>query len=451
MMPRILVVEDELLLRQMMRDTLEPLPAGVIEAKDGEEALRLAAAEQPDLIICDVIMPGLTGYDVAVALKDDPRTAEIPLIFLSALGTSDHKVRGLELGADDFLTKPVDPKELMARVKAILRRATPLLPEAPASSAVASGNLQAMSLATLARSLELERRNARLVLTREREVGAIVFVNGRISRAFQGARRGDAAVYHLLTWEEGSFDMLPFVESAVPAGGEVKASNEALLQEGARRREEIAGLLVGLPGSEAMMEIPEALRALLQEQVSTEEAMLATLLDGTRPLEQVIAGSPFDAWTTLKVLDRLLRMGALGWTIAQSAGQPAAGPAGQPGTARRSLPRLTVDGPIQYQSLPAFRQAARFTLTTRGVFIHTATPFDMGEKVLIRFQIPGEATWVTAVGQVTWRNADVQKSKQAELGMSVHVVEAPKEYLEAIGKRLTQSVATAIHEIVEPS
>lgn len=446
MMPRILVVEDELLLRQMMRDTLEAVPAAVIEAKDGEEALRLAPAEQPNLIICDVMMPGLTGYDVAEALKGDPRTAEIPFIFLSALGTSDHKVRGLELGADDFLTKPVDPKELIARVKAILRRVPLLTAEAPASPMVASGNLQAMSLATLARSLELERRSARLVLTRDREIGEIVFANGRISRAFQGPRRGEAAVYHLLTWEEGSFDMLPLVEGAIPAGGEVKASNERLLQEGARRREEIAGLLVGLPGPEALMEIAEPLRTSLQEQVPTEGAALVALLDGTRLLDQVMGGSPLDAWTTLKVLDRLLRLGALGWTLAQTAAQPAAAPAGAP---RRSLPRLTVEGPIQYQSLPAFRQSARFTLTARGVFIHTVTPFDMGEKVLVRFQIPGERTWVTGVGQVTWRNADVQKSKQAELGMSVQLVEAPKEYLEAIGKRLTQSIATAIRETVE--
>jgi hypothetical protein len=63
-------------------------------------------------------------------------------------------------------------------------------------------------------------------------------------------------------------------------------------------------------------------------------------------------------------------------------------------------------------------------------------PFDMGEKVLIRFQIPGEITWVAGVGQVTWRNADAQESKQVELGISVQLVEAPKEYLETIGKRL---------------
>ncbi len=445
MKPRILVVEDELLLRQMMRETLEALPAAVIEAKDGEEALQLAPTEQPNLIICDVMMPGLTGFDVAEALKDDPRTAETPFIFLSALESAEHKVRGLELGADDFLTKPVDPKELIARVKALLRRIPPLTAEAP-SSTVATGNLQAMSLATLARSLDLERRSARLVLTREREIGEIVFVKGRISQAFQGPRRGDAAVYHLLTWEEGSFDMLPFVEGASPTGGEVKASNETLLQEGARRLEEIGGLLVGLPGPEALMEIPQPLRPSLQAQVPSESAALVGLLDGTRGLDQVIAGSPFDACTTLNVLTRLLRIGALRWTVARTAS-----PAGPTGARRRSLPRLTVEGPIQYQSLPAFRQAERFTLNPRGVFIHTATPFEMGEKVLVRFQIPGETTWVTGVGQVTWRNADVQKSKQVELGMSVQLVEAPKEYLKAIEKRVTQSVAAAIQEIVEPS
>ena len=88
-------------------------------------------------------------------------------------------------------------------------------------------------------------------------------------------------------------------------------------------------------------------------------------------------------------------------------------------------------------------------MAPRGVFIHTATPFDVGEKVLLRFQLPGETIWITAVGQVTWRNADVQKSKQADLGMALQLIEAPQEYLEAIGKRLTRSISEVIRETTE--
>jgi hypothetical protein len=233
---------------------------------------------------------------------------------------------------------------------------------------VASGQLQAMSLSTLIRSMELDRRSARLVLTKDREIGEVVFANGRITRAFQGPRKGDAAMYHLLTWEEGSFDMLPFVEGASPAGGEVTASNEVLLQEGVRRLEEISSLLAGLPGAEALLDVPASVRTGMGGQLTPEAIGLMDLLDGTRSLDQVVVNSPLDAWTTLTVLHRLIRVGALGWNVASTAAKPA-GSEGQAGAARRSVPRLTVDGAIQYQSLQAFRQAGRFALSGRGVFI----------------------------------------------------------------------------------
>ncbi|MBI3086386.1 MAG: response regulator, partial [candidate division NC10 bacterium] len=109
---RILVVDDEPLVLHMLRDVLTRLPADVLEAKEGEEALRLAKAERPDLILLDVMMPRMDGYQVAAALKQDPTTATIPIIFISALGSSRDKVRGLDLGAEDYLVKPVDPEEL---------------------------------------------------------------------------------------------------------------------------------------------------------------------------------------------------------------------------------------------------------------------------------------------------------------------------------------------------
>jgi Tfp pilus assembly protein PilZ len=136
--------------------------------------------------------------------------------------------------------------------------------------------------------------------------------------------------------------------------------------------------------------------------------------------------------------------------VASIATKPAAGPESLASAPRRSVARLTVDGPIQYQSLQAFRQAGRFTLSARGLFIQTGTPFDVGEKVLLRFQLPGVAAWITAVGQVVWRKAEAQKGRQAEQGMSVQLVEVPTEYLGAIEERLTQSIAASIREVVGP-
>jgi putative two-component system response regulator len=95
---RILVADDEPVVRQMIQDILRELPASILTACDGEEALRLAKRERPDLILLDVRLPKLDGYGVAEGLKRDPSTATIPLIFISALGASRDKVRGLDLG-----------------------------------------------------------------------------------------------------------------------------------------------------------------------------------------------------------------------------------------------------------------------------------------------------------------------------------------------------------------
>ena len=99
MEPRILVVDDDNLIRRIMRDTLVTIPATVLEATNGEEAIKVAKAERPDLIFLDTMMPGMDGFQTAEILKRDAATAPIPLLFVSALGTSSHKVRGLDMGA----------------------------------------------------------------------------------------------------------------------------------------------------------------------------------------------------------------------------------------------------------------------------------------------------------------------------------------------------------------
>src|SRR5512137_2641293 len=96
---RILVADDEPYVVLAIKEVLESLPAGVLEARDGEEALRVAQSERPDLILLDVKMPGMDGFQVATALKKDPSTATIPLVFFSALGAPAEKIRGLDLGA----------------------------------------------------------------------------------------------------------------------------------------------------------------------------------------------------------------------------------------------------------------------------------------------------------------------------------------------------------------
>src|SRR5437762_8426622 len=116
----ILVVDDESRIVQLVRDYLEHGGFTVLTASDGPAALRTARTGRPDLVVLDLGLPGLDGLDVARSLR---REGEVPIIMLTARTDESDRIVGLELGADDYLTKPFSPKELVARVRAVLRRA----------------------------------------------------------------------------------------------------------------------------------------------------------------------------------------------------------------------------------------------------------------------------------------------------------------------------------------
>ncbi len=118
----ILVVDDEPGIVKIARDYLERAGFQVISAGDGPTALRLARQERPALIVLDLMLPGMDGLDITRILRQDMLTAHIPIIMLTARVEETDRLIGLELGADDYITKPFSPRELVARVRAVLRR-----------------------------------------------------------------------------------------------------------------------------------------------------------------------------------------------------------------------------------------------------------------------------------------------------------------------------------------
>jgi class 3 adenylate cyclase len=118
---RILVVDDTPQNVKLLADLLQAKGYGVTTAADGESALERLKAEAPDVVLLDVMMPGLSGYEVCERIRADPRTALLPVVLVTALDPQEERVRGIEAGADDFLSKPINQQELFARVKSLLR------------------------------------------------------------------------------------------------------------------------------------------------------------------------------------------------------------------------------------------------------------------------------------------------------------------------------------------
>jgi uncharacterized protein (TIGR02266 family) len=289
-----------------------------------------------------------------------------------------------------------------------------------------------MNLESLVQLLETERQTARLLLARGAERGEIAFVDGAITRAVQAGRLGEAAVYQLLTWREGTFHLgLP--EGSGEVGGPVTRPNQALLLEGMRRLDEIPGLRAGLPDPNVPLEVSAELRGAVQKEAKPDAATLMALLDGTRTLEQILAQSPFDDWTTLRDLYYLFRTRAMASKDVLRE--------------RRSGPRVLLQLPIEYQMVPPCQQAPACNLSARGVFIQTATPFEMGEHVLLRFTLPGQETPVKVMGQVVSRNLD--PNKPGGEGMGIRFMDLPVADRELIERNLTEVIAEELSRMAE--
>lgn len=160
---KILVADDEASIRRILETRLKMVGYDVVVAEDGEEAVEVFNKTNPDLVVLDVMMPKMDGYGVTREIR---RTSDVPIIILTALGDVSERITGLELGADDYVIKPFSPKELEARVKAVLRRTSdknvvvPTGGKAVAKNVITTGNIK---IDTARR--QVYRKNERIRLT----------------------------------------------------------------------------------------------------------------------------------------------------------------------------------------------------------------------------------------------------------------------------------------------
>jgi uncharacterized protein (TIGR02266 family) len=399
---RVLLAEDEALMAQMMADMLTELPVEVSVAHDGREALMLVDKGRPDLVLLDCMMPELDGFEVAAALKANPETQDIPIIFLTARGRVEDKIRGLELGAEDYLIKPVRREEMLARVRNVLRRLESRRAVAPAETSLMRGRLEVMGLPNIIQILDTERRTGTLRLTHDGRRGEILFLEGRVAYAVEGVRQGEAAVYRMLAWNKGDFE-LEQTSGTGPVTAQITRPNQSLLMEGMRRLDELPGLrqAIGAPAGPIRM-FAVFRESLLRRTLPSGFHHLVTLCDGAHGLLQLLEASTLDEWTALTYLARFVKLGMLEHGVA----------------AKRASPRLGIQIPVEFVSVKDLKTARSLDVSARGMFLRTSQVYPVGEEVVVRFSLPGVSRSFKALGRVAWSSpTDTPQGLPAGMGV----------------------------------
>lgn len=243
---RILLVDDDPWILRMVRTVLERRGHLIFTAGNGEEALARCDEIEPDLVITDVSMPKMDGWALVRNLRARPRTALVPVIFLTALNSDEDRIKGFRLGADDYLPKPFRFEELDLRVANTLRRAALAAPPtrgrpSQPDPAAFRGSLGQVGVASLLTLLDLERKSGELELRQGGRSARLLVREGRVIRALaegddSSVISGADCVYALLQWSEGDFSFVPGVVE--DTDDEIKVNTTTLLLEGARRIDE---------------------------------------------------------------------------------------------------------------------------------------------------------------------------------------------------------------------
>lgn len=308
---KILLVDADPRSMRVVEVSLRKAGYNVTCAEDGQAALDIIEAQAPSLVLCDTKLPKVDGYTLVRRLKDRVESASIPVIFLATARSVEDKIRGLELGVEDFLTKPIFVRELLSRVNVVLARRAQESIATQKPSTVRSrfaGSIQEMTVVDLLQTFEASRKSGSITFKSGPRLGCVWFEDGKVIDAEVGALRGEEAVFRLLVWSEADFevDFGPMERDDI-----VDLATPALLMEGMRRADEWGRLVEQLPPLGTVFEVDhEGLLDRLTE-IPDELNGILRLLDGRRSLSDVVDDSPFEDVSTLATLSKLYFEGLL--------------------------------------------------------------------------------------------------------------------------------------------
>jgi CheY-like chemotaxis protein len=306
----VLMVDDELDNRVMMRYFLESWGYEVELAADGQEALQKVAERRPALVLLDLEMPVMDGFETCHRLKDNADTEDIPVIMFTGLEATADKVKGIRRGADDYVVKTVDPEEIQARIEMILRRSKRYEAKASAegdSDAVLSGSLQEKNFPEAFQLAMAYGKSGSLVLKNGDREGRVYLNEGNVVHATYGELQGEEAFFELSVWNEGQFSYV--VSDALPETT-IQTSGTSLLMEATRRMDEWNLISSKIPNFDV---VPHRVSKAASESIRLTKADWKVLsqVDGSRSIREIAETIGVDQFDCGRTVFGLMTLGVL--------------------------------------------------------------------------------------------------------------------------------------------
>lgn len=203
---RILVVDDEPRVRELLKIALEKSNYEVLTANSGKEALDILRKEKVDLVLADVMMPEMDGYELCKRIREDPKLYPLRFIFVTAKSEREDEIHGFKLGADDYITKPFNLRTLLARVETRLRE---VKREEITESGELRGSISQGSLLDILQILGMGKKSGILTVKSETQEEKVVLWEGQIVNSSPDESLEESIIYKILNWKEGGFHFKP--------------------------------------------------------------------------------------------------------------------------------------------------------------------------------------------------------------------------------------------------
>ena len=306
----LLLVDGDTRSLRVLEVSLRKAGFTVTPASSVADAIDKLALHTPELIISETkFATGLDGFELRRRVRAAPAWAAIPFVFLTAETAIEHKIRGLELGVDDYLTKPIYIKEIVTRINILLQKRQRAHFDERKDGVRFAGRVADMPVVDVIQTIEVSRKSGVIQFVADRSrTAAIYFRDGKVIDAEAGSLQGEDAVYRLLTWSEGEFEV---VFRTVRRREVITMSSQGLLMEGMRRLDEWSHLLEQLPALSHRFEIDTNELAGRLGEVPDDHNPILRLIDGKRSLLEVIDGSSFGDLECLQAISKLYFEGLL--------------------------------------------------------------------------------------------------------------------------------------------